>query len=359
LLDKSKDFFTESVTVDSIEAIQQLQTKYDQFVKNETPKGNNDYQTLLKLANRLNGHKIVLGIPITQVTVAYEEVEKCRESQKTNIIEEAKRQDINEKLRIDYAGKAEVLNNFLLNLKKNVEAVTKNTSDLKASLKALQEHLQAQESNKNKLDSAEAVAKAYADVHIIENKHTALNIATLGGLYEQIRNTIQRNIQLLEKEIKMQEMTGISEELMAEFKDLFTYFDKEKTGGLKRNEFKACVQSLGEQMNKQDIDTLFATADTDRNGTLDFNEFVAFMGKRMTDTDSQQEVLEAFKLLSNKRDYIVIEQFTDVVKPDLIGYLKETMPPKDPKTIVLTPGDQQAPVDPLDYQKWTVDVFLR
>jgi len=91
---------------------------------------------------------------------------------------------------------------------------------------------------------------------------------------------------------------------------------------------------------------------------LDFKEFVGFMGQRMTDTDSQQEVLEGFKLLSNKKDYIVIDQFTDVVKPDIIEYLKETMPKKEKSTVVIAPGDV-APVDPLDYQKWTVDVFLR
>jgi len=357
-LDKSKDFFTESVTVDSIEAIQNLQSKYDNYVSKDTPKGNADYQILLKLAARLDGHKIPLVIPIAQVTTTYNDVENSSASQKSNLAEEAKRQNQNEKLRVDYAEKAKVLNEFLLDLKKKVEAVTKNTSDLKASLKALQEHLKSQEQNKPKLDAAEAVAKEYADAHIIENKHTTLNIATLGGLFEQIRNTIQRNIQLLEKEIKMQEMTGISEELMAEFKDLFTHFDKEKTGGLKKNEFKACVQSLGEQMSKQDIDTLFTTADTDRNGTLDFNEFVGFMGQRMTDTDSQEEVLNAFKLLSGKRDYVVVDHFTDVVKSELIGYLSETMPKKEKSTIVVAPGDIP-PTNPFDYQKWTVDVFLR
>jgi len=357
-LKKSNDFFTESVTVDSIDAIQQLQSKYDQYVKNETPKGNQTYQVLLKLADRLNGHKIPLIVAITQVTSFYNEVEKLRDVQKTNLIEEAKRQDANEKLRIDYADKAKVLNDLLSDLKKKVDIITKSTSDLKASLKSLQGHLQSLTSNKSKLDNAEAVAKSFADAHIIENKYTTLNIVSLSGLWEQITNTIQRNIQLLEKEIKMQEMTGISEELMAEFKDLFTHFDKDKTGGLNRTSFKACVQSLGEQMTKQDIDKLFATADTDRNGTLDFNEFVTFMGGRMTDTDSQEEVLEGFKVLSTKRDYIVTDQFTDVVKEDLIKYLNETMPRKDKNTIVVAQGEKP-PVDPFDYQKWTVDVFSR
>jgi len=82
--------------------------------------------------------------------------------------------------------------------------------------------------NQDKYDAVLSEDKRIKEAHIIENKHTTLSTAQLKIEWEQLSTLILSNIQLLEKEIKMQEMTGVSAELMAEFKELFSHFDAEK-----------------------------------------------------------------------------------------------------------------------------------
>ena len=36
--------------------------------------------------------------------------------------------------------------------------------------------------------------------------------------------------------------------------------------------------------------------DTDGNGSIDFSEFLALMARKMRDTDSDEEMVEAFKV---------------------------------------------------------------
>ena len=36
--------------------------------------------------------------------------------------------------------------------------------------------------------------------------------------------------------------------------------------------------------------------DTDKNDSIDFNEFLQLMRKRMRDTDTEEELVEAFKV---------------------------------------------------------------
>ena len=36
--------------------------------------------------------------------------------------------------------------------------------------------------------------------------------------------------------------------------------------------------------------------DTDKNGTIDFEEFLAMMSKRMTNRDEDEEIREAFRI---------------------------------------------------------------
>jgi len=263
-----------------------------------------------------------------------------------------KRQQDNEKLRVDFADKALKLNNYLKDIKKKVSSIG---GDLKAALATTKEAEKEHKNNQDKLDAVLDLDKKMQDAHVIENKHTTLSAAQLKMEYSQIITLIGRNIQLLEKEIKMQANTGISAELLQEFKELFVHFDTDKKGALDRNEFKNSVQSLGEQLSKQEIEDLFLKADKDKSNTISFDEFTKIMADRMTDNDTEEEVLGAFKMLTGGKEFVIAENLTDVVKPDLIQYLTETMPKKE-----VTPGaGEKVPANPKDFEKWTHDVFLR
>ena len=46
--------------------------------------------------------------------------------------------------------------------------------------------------------------------------------------------------------------------------------------------------------------------DADGNGTIDFPEFLTLMARKMKDTDSEEEILEAFKVKSDVLQFFYI-----------------------------------------------------
>ncbi|KAJ8308903.1 hypothetical protein KUTeg_013777 [Tegillarca granosa] len=69
----------------------------------------------------------------------------------------------------------------------------------------------------------------------------------------------------------------LTEEQIAEFKEAFSLFDKDGDGTITTKELGTVMRSLG-------------------NGTIDFPEFLTMMARKMKDTDSEDEIREAFKV---------------------------------------------------------------
>ncbi|CAD7688818.1 unnamed protein product [Nyctereutes procyonoides] len=73
----------------------------------------------------------------------------------------------------------------------------------------------------------------------------------------------------------------LTEEQIAEFKEAFSLFDKD-------GDRTITTKELGTDMINE--------VDTDGNGTIDFPEFLTMMARKMKDTDSEEEIREAFRV---------------------------------------------------------------
>jgi len=233
-LERAKDTLDpNNVIVDSIDAVKVLQGKYAQFLKETIPTGKKEFDALEKLYNELRSHNIsdFGGLPIDLMQKRWQEMMQLVDNYKQALADEMKRQEDNEKLRVSFAEKANTLNHFLKEHKKKVTTIAESGGtgqDLKSSLEKMKIANTDLKTNQDKLDTVLAEDKKMTEAHIIENKHTTLSTAQLKIEWEQLNTLTLSNIQLLEKEIRMQQMTGVSAELMAEFKELFSHFDAEK-----------------------------------------------------------------------------------------------------------------------------------
>nr|AAV73912.1 calmodulin-like protein [Pinctada fucata] len=88
----------------------------------------------------------------------------------------------------------------------------------------------------------------------------------------------------------------LTEEQIAEFREAFHLFDKDGSGSISAEELGTVMRSLGQNPNEQELQDLVEEIDTDGNGEVDFNEFLAMMAKKMKDTDSEEEIREAFRV---------------------------------------------------------------
>ncbi|KAI8597479.1 putative calmodulin [Dissophora ornata] len=88
----------------------------------------------------------------------------------------------------------------------------------------------------------------------------------------------------------------LTENQLAEFKEAFSLFDKDGDGTITTKELGTVMRSLGQNPTEADLQDMVNEVDADGNGTIDFPEFLTMMARKMVDTDSEEEIKEAFKV---------------------------------------------------------------
>lgn len=83
---------------------------------------------------------------------------------------------------------------------------------------------------------------------------------------------------------------------IAEFKEAFSLFDKDGDGTITTKELGTVMRSLGQNPTEAELQDMVNEVDADGNGTIDFPEFLTMMARKMKDTDSAEEIKEAFKV---------------------------------------------------------------
>ena len=88
----------------------------------------------------------------------------------------------------------------------------------------------------------------------------------------------------------------LTDEQIAEFKEAFALFDKDGDGTITTKELGTVMRSLGQNPTEAELQDMINEVDADGNGTIDFPEFLNLMARKMKDTDSEEELKEAFKV---------------------------------------------------------------
>lgn len=60
------------------------------------------------------------------------------------------------------------------------------------------------------------------------------------------------------------------------------------------------MRSLGQTPTESELNELIAEVDTDKNGSINFEEFVALMMKKMQHEDKEEDIREAFKVFDKQ-----------------------------------------------------------
>merc|ERR1719382_330191 len=79
-------------------------------------------------------------------------------------------------------------------------------------------------------------------------------------------------------------------------KEAFPLFDKDGDGTITTKELRTAMRSLGQNPTSAELQDMINQVDADGNGTIDFPEFCTLMARKMKDTDTEEELIEAFKV---------------------------------------------------------------
>ncbi|ORY49126.1 calmodulin [Rhizoclosmatium globosum] len=87
-----------------------------------------------------------------------------------------------------------------------------------------------------------------------------------------------------------------TEQQVREFKEAFGLFDKDGDGRITAIELGTVMRSLGQHPTDAELKDLMNEVDEDRNGTIEFDEFLRLMARKLKDSDSEEELKSAFKV---------------------------------------------------------------
>jgi len=88
--------------------------------------------------------------------------------------------------------------------------------------------------------------------------------------------------------------SSLTEDQIEEFKEAFALFDKDGDGTISVDELGIVMRSLGRNLSKEDLMVMIAEVDEDGSGEIEFPEFLRLIVSKMQNTDSVDEMREAF-----------------------------------------------------------------
>ncbi|XP_023807399.1 alpha-actinin-1 isoform X8 [Oryzias latipes] len=246
----------DSFIVHTIEEIQGLSTAHEQF-KATLPEADKERQAILGIHNEIAkivqtyhvnmaGSNPYTTINPQEVNAKWDKVRQLVPLRDQSLIEEHARQQNNERLRRQFANQANVIGPWI---QTKMEEIGRISIEMHGTLEDQLTHLRQYEKSiinyKPKIDQLEGDHQLIQAALIFDNKHTNYTMEHIRVGWEQLLTTIARTINEIENQILTRDAKGISQEQLNEFRASFNHFDRDHSGTLGAEEFKACLISLG------------------------------------------------------------------------------------------------------------------
>merc|ERR1719245_275763 len=117
------------------------------------------------------------------------------------------------------------------------------------------------------------------------------------------------------KSNKSKNKVELTEEQKQEIREAFDLFDTDGSGSIDAKELKVAMRALGFEPKKEEIKKMISDIDKDGSGSIDFSEFLEMMTTKMSEKDSREEILKAFRLFDDdETGFITLKNLRRVSK---------------------------------------------
>ena len=94
-------------------------------------------------------------------------------------------------------------------------------------------------------------------------------------------------------------MEHLSQEEIAEFREIFNLVDRDGGGSISAAELGELMDTLGIDASPEEIEAMILEIDEDGNGDIDFEEFVAVMSRKVNASYTADQVKSAFRVFES------------------------------------------------------------
>ncbi|XP_061173984.1 calmodulin-like [Saccostrea echinata] len=101
---------------------------------------------------------------------------------------------------------------------------------------------------------------------------------------------------------KISKIENLTEDKIEEYREAFKLFDKDGNGSITTGELITILKNLGQNPTDAEIHEIVTEVDADGNGDIDFPEFLLLMSKREKDEETEDDLLEAFRVFDRDGD---------------------------------------------------------
>ena len=89
---------------------------------------------------------------------------------------------------------------------------------------------------------------------------------------------------------------SLPEDKITECREVFDLFDKDKDGSITTKELGDVMRALGANPTNTELQEMISEVDKDNSGKIEFNEFLDLFARKMKDPDTEEDLIEAFKI---------------------------------------------------------------
>jgi len=95
---------------------------------------------------------------------------------------------------------------------------------------------------------------------------------------------------------------GLTEDLVAEFKEAFMLLDRDEDGVISVSELGVVLKSLGQRPTVTELEQMVTKKDQEGIGQIEFNEFLQMMARQMSGLETEAKLKEAFRVFDKDED---------------------------------------------------------
>ena len=106
----------------------------------------------------------------------------------------------------------------------------------------------------------------------------------------------------------------LTQDQLDELKSTFAIYDLDGDGLISMRELGSVMRALGHNPTEAEILTFIESVDTNKNGTIDFQEFCKLMSTKMKEMDTEADLIDAFRVFDvEDKGYITAHELRHVM----------------------------------------------